>query len=97
MLAKHEQIMEQIRDLLWTDPVDLLDDNRALLKEDFGQLGESTLANQEAWAALMEMSISATEHRRNRDSLYMNHALLAGKFQLPPAIDEEGSLHYRKC
>ena len=42
IMVEHGQIMEKIRDLLWTDHADILDDNRALLKKDFEQLGEST-------------------------------------------------------
>jgi hypothetical protein len=34
-ISQHEQIMEKIEDLLWTDPDDLLDDDKALLDKDF--------------------------------------------------------------
>ena len=52
-ISQHEQIMEQIKDLLWTDPDDLLDDDRALLDEDFEQLGLATATNREFWVASM--------------------------------------------
>ena len=34
-ISQHEQIMEKIKDLPWTDPDDLLENDRALLEEDF--------------------------------------------------------------
>ena len=34
-ISQHEQIMSKIKDLLWTDPDDMLEDDRDLLEEDF--------------------------------------------------------------
>ena len=53
--------MEKIKDLLWTDPEELLDDDKALLDEDFEQLGLATATNREYWVASMEAAISSAE------------------------------------
>ena len=46
-ISQHEQIVEKIKDLLWTDPDNLLEDDRALLEEDFEKLGSLTATNRE--------------------------------------------------
>ena len=43
MTAKrHEEIIAQMQDLMWTDPSELLDRHRNLLEEDFEALGDGT-------------------------------------------------------
>ena len=54
---QHEQIMLKIKDLLWTDPDDMLKMDKALLEEDFGKIGSSTATKGECWVATMEASI----------------------------------------
>ena len=61
-IKKHDQIMKRISDLLWTDPDDLLDDNAALLNEDFEGLGKSSATNKELWVASMEAALLAADH-----------------------------------
>ena len=60
--------MEKIEDLLWTDPDELLDADKALLDKDFEQLGLATATNREFWVASMEAAISAAEHKQRRDA-----------------------------
>ena len=91
--------MEKIKSLLWTDPDDLLDDNKALLDKDLEQLGLATATNREFWVASMEAAISTAGQKRRRDSNTSNttddehsenHVLS------DPEFDDEGSLRYRK-
>ena len=65
-ISQHEQIMEKIKELLWTDPEELLDDDKALLDEDFEQLGLATTTNRELLVASMEAATSAAEHKQHR-------------------------------
>ena len=56
--------MAKMKDLLWMDPDDMLEEDKALLEEDFEKLGSSTAINRECWLASMEAAISAAEHKR---------------------------------
>ena len=60
--------MAKVKDLLWTDPDDILEDDKALLEEDFEKLGSSTVTNRELWVASIETDILASEHKRQRDN-----------------------------
>ena len=75
--------MATIKDLLWTDPEELLDDDKALLEEDFEQLGMETATNREFWVASMDANNTEVEQPEN-------HVLS------DPEFDNEGSLRYRK-
>ena len=55
--------MTKIKDLLWTDPDDMLEDDKAFLEEDFEKFGSSTGTNREFSVASMEAAISAAEHK----------------------------------
>ena len=61
------------------------------------QLCELTSASQEIWVASMETATSTAENEKMCECLYMHHEILAGNFQLPPVVNEEGSLNNRKC
>ena len=95
-ISQHEQIMEKIKDLLWTDPEELLDDDKALLDEDFEQLGLATATNREFWVASMEAAISAAEHKRRRDANHTEDEQPKNHILSDPEFDNEGSLRYRK-
>ena len=51
--------MAKVKDLLWTDPDDMLEDDKALIEGDFKKLGSSMATNREFWVASMEVAISA--------------------------------------
>ena len=88
--------MEKIKDLLWTDPDDFLDDDKALLDEDFEQLGLATATNRDFWVASMEAAILAAEHKRRRDSNTTDDKQPENQVLSDPESDNEGSLRYRK-
>ena len=81
---------------MWTNPDDLLDDDKALLDEDFEQLGLATATNREFWVASMKAAISAAEHKRQRDSNTTDDKHLENHVLCDPEFDNEGSLRYRK-
>ena len=56
--------MARIINLIWTDPDDLLDDDKALLHEDFEQLSKSSSTNKELWVASMDAALLAAGHVR---------------------------------
>ena len=58
-----------MKDLLWTDPGDLLADDRALLEEDFQKLGLLTATNRIFLVASMEATILAAEQKRGKDNI----------------------------
>ena len=91
--------MEKTKNLLWTDPDDLLDDDKTLLDDNSEQLGWATVIDIEFWVASMEAAISTAGQKRRRDSNTSNttddehsenHVLS------DPEFDDEGSLRYRK-
>ena len=72
------------------------DDDKALLDEDFEQLGLSTAANREFWVASMEAAILAAEHKRRRNANHMEDEQPKNHILSDPESDNEGSLWYRK-
>lgn len=61
--SEFEETIEKIKHLLWTDPDDLLPENRSLFETDFWLLGASSAMDQEYWLAEMETAILAASHR----------------------------------
>ena len=53
-----------MKDLIWTDPEDLLPEDRPLLNEDFTPLGASTAEDRVYWVASMDTAIAAVGHVR---------------------------------
>ena len=94
---QHEQIMAKIKDLLWTDPDDMLEDDKALLEEDCGKLGSSTATSREFRVASMAVAISAAEHKRRRDNSNTDNVNSEDHVLRDPDFDDEGSLRYWKC
>ena len=64
MALQHEEIVEKVKDLMWTDPGNLLPEDRPLLEEDFEALMASTAADREFWVASMETAIAAARVRK---------------------------------
>ena len=52
------KIVEKVKDLTWTDPGDLLPEDRPLLEEDVALLVASSAADREFWVASMETTIA---------------------------------------
>ena len=48
---------------MWANPDDMINDDKALLEEDF-LLGASTVTDREFWVASLEAVISAAEYKR---------------------------------
>ena len=88
--------MKKMKDLLLTDPDDLLTDDRALLKEDVEKRGSSVATNRSFWVASMEAAISATEHKRRKNNITTDKENLEDHVLHDPEFDDEGSLWYWK-
>jgi len=102
--AQHELIFEKVKNLMWTDPADLLDQHHHLLQEDFGELGAGNSGARLQWAASMGSAIAAAEHVRSGKEYWGDPGLFAPTRQAtvsdPPGTsnsqDEEGHhYHYR--
>ena len=90
--------MEKVKDLMWTDPGDLLPEDRPLLEEDFDELAASTAADREFWVASMETAIAAAGHvrlKRRRDRLEAASGL-ENTVSDDPSVDTEGSIRFRR-
>jgi hypothetical protein len=96
-LRQHEAITERIKDLLWTDPEDLLEEDRCLLAENPERLANAKAVDQEYWIASVDASIQAVRHKRKREAA-MNDAetndLQAAHF--PLSLVSEGSARWKK-
>ena len=94
--------MEQVRELINTDPDDLLPEDRALLFENFEDLGSSSALNREYWIASMNSAIAARAHKRGADAILYpgdNRETQREFFATAnpdPDIDTEGSIRFRK-
>lgn len=71
-LAEHEHIMQQVRSLIGTDPMDLLPQHRSLLDKDYEALGEGTSADRQFWIAQMESALKARKHQRGSSNVEIN-------------------------
>ena len=88
--------MEKINDLLWTNPDDLLEDDRALLEEDFEKLGSLMVTNREFWVASMEAVILTAEHKQRKDDITTDNGNSEDHVLHDPEFDDKGSLWYQK-
>jgi hypothetical protein len=62
--VQHEEIMDKVRDLILTDPMDLLSEDRHLLEEDFEYLGKAPSSHREYWVAEMDTALEFARCRR---------------------------------
>jgi len=62
---QHEQIFDKVKEMMWTDPADLLSKHRYLLEDDFEILGEAASGVRLQWIASMESALGAAEHVRS--------------------------------
>ena len=67
---EHDKLLKKIESLMWTDPDDLLTEDRDLLKEDFDMLGRASTLAQQLWVAEMEASISAESYNNPQRKRY---------------------------
>ena len=88
--------MPKIKDLLWTDLDGMLENDKALLEQDFEKLGSSTVTSRKFWVASIKSAILAAEHRGRRDNSTTDNEDSEDHVLHVPAFDNEGSLRYRK-
>jgi len=109
-LVQRERLVERIMELMWTDPDDLLPEDRALLDEDFEKLGAADANDQAYWVAEIESALKAAQHafeseRTNtQNSTSPGHqiirptatSIINNTSNMEPSIDTEGSIRYRR-
>ena len=96
-IAQHERILSRVCDLLCTDPLDLEEEDRYLLDEDFEALSSASDDCKETWIANMEAALSYAAHRRCRaTTTACVNDTMDSNGQTPVQIDTEGSLKYRR-
>jgi hypothetical protein len=61
---QHEKIFDRVKELMWTDPSELLSKHKYLLEEDFQMLGETSSGQRQNWIASMESALAAAKHVR---------------------------------
>ena len=62
---EHDEIFERVKELMLTDPAELLTKHRYLLKEDFEQLGEELNGVRQQWISSMESGGDAADYIRS--------------------------------
>ena len=91
--AQHDEIVAKIGRLIWTDPDELLEKDRRLLRVDFKQLGRARATTQECWIAEMETAVHlARWHSKDQG----DGADTGSAGRLEPDVDTEGSIKYRR-
>jgi hypothetical protein len=60
--AEHNTIMEQVGQLIFTDPALLLPEHRYLLDLDFSELGAGSTTNRQYWLATLTSALEARRH-----------------------------------
>ena len=71
-LTDHESILQKVRSLIGTDPMDLLPQHRSLLNIDFEALGAGTSTDRQYWIAQMESAITARKRQRDSNDVDFN-------------------------
>ena len=59
---EHDDLLQKMEKLLWTDPEHLLSDDRHLLEEDFDALGQASTLDQQLWVAEVEVAMSTADY-----------------------------------
>ena len=67
-IAQHERILCRVYNLLCMDPLDLEEEDRCLLDEDFGTLGSALDDCKETWIANMDAALLYAAHKQRRAS-----------------------------
>ena len=62
---RHEDIIAQMQDLMWTDPHELLDQHRSLLEADFEALGDGTSGDRLQWISSINSAKKAATYIRS--------------------------------
>ena len=60
--GKHEEIFDMVKDLMFTDPAELLPTYQHLLEIDFAHLGNGSTTEQQYWIESMDSALIATDH-----------------------------------
>ena len=102
--AERERLVERIMELMWTDPDDLLPEDRTLMTEDFKKLAKADATDQAYWIAETEVAIKAAqfihnrEHTRNFSHRAQSSTTISQDHhdEIDPEIDTEGSMRYRR-
>jgi hypothetical protein len=71
-LTDHEIILQKVKSLIGTDPMDLLPQHRSLLQIDFEALGAGTSTDRQYWIAQMESAITAQKRQRDSNDVELN-------------------------
>jgi hypothetical protein len=71
-LTDHESILQKVRSLIGTDPMDLLPQHRSLLNIDFEALGAGTSTDRQYWIAQIESAITARKRQRDSNDVDFN-------------------------
>ena len=95
-IAQHEATSLRIRDLMWTDPNDLLEGDRGLLDKDFEALGSAHAADRECWVASVEAAVAAAGHAKRKAQQDADVEANEGVAAAPVPIDSEGSIRFRR-
>ena len=99
--AEHLAILSRLRELIWTDPADLLECHRYLLEVDFNDLGSGSSARRQVWIASLNSALRSAEAVRSvyrpssPSSRPRSHSPHSAR---PPRIrhSQDGSMVYRR-
>ena len=91
--AQREALARKCKDLLWTDPCNLLQDGRYLRDIDFTSPGDAPAATLQIWLSEMEATRCAA---RNNDGDDSTEGRLSD-IHIPAPVDTEGtSIRFRR-
>ena len=88
-LSQQRALAQKCEDLLWTDPSDLLEADRALLDMDFSRLGSGPATDRQMWVSEMEAARAASQHT-------LDVTADTAPPRTDPPVDSEGSIRYRR-
>ena len=91
--VQHEQVISKVRDLMFTDPDELLPRHRRLLEIDFVKLGEGSTMGREFWVASMESAIAAAKLSR---AARRRHFCVGPRYARSSRLVLERGLKYKK-
>ena len=68
--AEHEELFDQVRDLMLINPSEILERHQSLLEGNFTELGKGSSSVRKQWVCSMEAAVAAAEYVKSGRPIY---------------------------
>ena len=97
--AEHEELFDQVQDLMLIDPSELLERHQSLLEGDFTELGKGSSSVRKQWVCSVEAAVAAAEYVPSGRPIYREPGDYSPSEVLSTRLrhTSSGSFVYRRC